>query len=86
MVRLVYAPSDPEVAGVAVAGTFNGWNPDRTLMQRQGNLWTTQLVLPRDVYEYVFVIDGEEWVTDPLALETRDDGFGRENAVLDLTM
>ena len=44
------------------------------------------LVLPPDSYEYMFVEDGERWVTDPLAPQTRDDGFGRMNAVLDLTM
>jgi hypothetical protein len=34
----------------------------------------------------MFIEDGQRWVTDPLAAQTRDDGFGRENAVLDLTM
>jgi len=85
LVRLVYVPSDPGVDRVAVAGTFNEWNPGRTEMQKNGNVWTAQLLLPRDTYEYMFVVDGERWVTDPLAMETRDDGFGRENAVLDLT-
>jgi hypothetical protein len=86
LVRLVYVPPDPGVEHVAVAGTFNEWNPSRTQMQREGGLWTAQLLLPRNTYEYMFVVDGEQWVTDPLAVETRDDGFGRENAVLDLTL
>jgi hypothetical protein len=34
----------------------------------------------------MFVEDSLHWVTDPLALQTRDDGFGNENAVLDLTL
>jgi len=86
LVRLVYVPSDPGVDRVAVAGTFNEWNPARTQMQKEGNAWTAQLLLPRETYEYMFVVDGSQWVTDPLAVETRDDGFGRENAVLDLTL
>lgn len=86
LVRLVYVPSEPGVDRVAVAGTFNEWNPGRTEMKKEGNVWTAQLLLPRDTYEYMFVVDGEQWVTDPLAMETRDDGFGRENAVLDLTL
>jgi hypothetical protein len=86
LVRLVYVPQASDVDQVTVAGTFNGWNPDATAMQREGNVWVLQLVLPPDSYEYMFVEDGQRWVTDPLATQTRDDGFGRKNAVLDLTM
>lgn len=86
IVRLVYAPQQTEVREVAIAGTFNGWNPELTPMQREGNVWTALLILPPDTYEYMLVEDGDRWITDPLALQTRDDGFGRENAVLDLTL
>lgn len=84
-VRLVHMPLDPSVAQVSVAGDFNGWDPQATPMQRQGEVWVTWLALPADVYEYMFVENGgARWVTDPLALQTRADGFGGENAVLDL--
>jgi anti-sigma factor RsiW len=86
LARLVYVPQHPGVNRVTVAGTFNDWNPDATSMRQEGGAWVIQLVLPAETYEYMFVEDGEQWVTDPLAMETRDDGFGRENAVLDLTM
>jgi hypothetical protein len=84
VVRLIYVPEQQDVQNVTVAGTFNGWNPSLTPMQKQGNVWIVQLVLPPDTHEYMFVVNGETWVTDPLAQEIRDDGFGRENAVLDL--
>jgi hypothetical protein len=32
------------------------------------------------------VVDGQQWVTDPLARATRDDGYGGANAILDLTI
>jgi anti-sigma factor RsiW len=86
LVRLVYVPENPDVKAVTVAGTFNAWNPEGTAMRRQGNVWIVQLVLPPESYEYMFVENGERWVTDPLALNTRDDGFGKKNAVLDLTL
>lgn len=86
LVRLVYVPPDEDVEKVTVAGTFNGWDPERTELRRVGGAWMVQLVLPPQTYEYMFVEDGEKWVTDPLAVQTRDDGFGRENAVLDLTL
>jgi hypothetical protein len=54
-------------------------------MQREGDVWTALLLLPRSTYEYMFVENEENWVTDPLALQTREDGFGRENAVLELS-
>jgi anti-sigma factor RsiW len=86
VVRLVYVPQDNSVESVSVAGTFNGWDPEGTTMRREGGVWVVQLMLPPQTYEYMFVENGQQWVTDPLATQTRDDGFGRRNAVLDLTI
>lgn len=83
-VRLVYVPADPDVQQVTVAGSFNNWEPSSTPMQRQNGAWSTIVVLSPGSYEYMFVEDGNRWVTDPLALETRDDGFGNVNAILDV--
>ena len=85
-VRLAYIPSDTTVRNVQVAGNFNGWDPNATPMRRQDGVWSTVLVLPPGSYEYMFVIDDQRWVTDPLAVETRDDGFGGKNAVLDVDL
>jgi hypothetical protein len=70
---------------VAVAGDFNGWRPEDTLLQNANGdgLFVTTVALPRGAHEYMFVVDGE-WVTDPSAAEVRPDGFGRSNAVLRL--
>jgi hypothetical protein len=70
---------------VAVAGDWNGWNPeDVTLQNSDGQgLFVATVPMPRGAHEYMFVVDGE-WVTDPAASELRDDGFGRANAVLRL--
>ena len=84
--RLVYVPGSGAVERVSVAGSFNGWNPDASVMQRVGEVWVIYVALPPAAYEYMFVEDGQRWVTDPLAPQTRDDGFGKRNAVLDLTM
>jgi hypothetical protein len=70
---------------VAVAGDFNGWNPEGTVLVNQdgqGNFVGT-VRLPPGAHEYMFVVDGK-WVTDPAASELRPDGFGRTNAVLRL--
>ena len=84
-VRLVYVPpegTDPE--RVYVAGDFNAWNDQTTPLRRVGDAWVTTLMLPPGEYEYMFVENGERWVTDPLALRQRTDGFGGTNAVLDV--
>ena len=70
---------------VAVAGDFNGWDPQGTTLENQdgqGNFVGT-VRLPPGAHEYMFVVDGK-WVTDPAASELRPDGFGRTNAVLRL--
>jgi len=85
-VRFVYAPRDPAVQTVHVAGNFNGWDPESTPLQRQDGVWSTMLMLPPGDYEYMFVIDERQWVTDPLAVQTRDDGFGGQNAVLEVEL
>ncbi len=84
LVRLIL--SQPQAASVAVAGDFNGWNPDRTPLQRtDGGMWTATIPLPPGRYQYMFVIDGKQWMADPLAAEDAVDGFGSQNAVLDVT-
>jgi anti-sigma factor RsiW len=83
--RLVF-PEAETARSVTVAGDFNGWQPaGLPLIQRHG-VWTIDLALPPGIYEYMFVVDGQQWVTDPLARTTRDDGYGGTNAILDLTI
>ena len=84
LVRFVYEA--PSASSVAVAGDFTRWDPvplERHV--RNGRLlWTGVLAVPRGEHEYMFVVDGEEWVTDPLAPAVAEDGFGHRNAVLAL--
>jgi hypothetical protein len=84
VVHMTYTPGDATSESVSVAGSFNGWNASEVPMHQDDGVWTAVLVLPPGSYEYMFVEDGERWVTDPLAVRSRDDGFGGRNAVLDL--
>ncbi len=84
-VRLVLL--QPEAQSVAVAGDFNGWNPGQTKLERsEGGMWTATIPLKPGRYQYMFVIDGKQWIADPLAGEASGDGFGAENAVLDVSI
>jgi len=83
LVRLVVL--QPEARMVQVAGDFNGWNPARTpLEQVSSGAWTVTLPLEPGRYEYMFVVDGQQWIADPFAAEQSDDGFGSRNAVLEV--
>jgi hypothetical protein len=70
---------------VAVAGSFNNWDPaDTFLTSANGSdLFTGMVALPAGEQEYMFVVDGK-FVTDPNADEYRLDEFGGQNAVLRL--
>jgi hypothetical protein len=85
-VRLAYAASGPDVRSVAVAGSFNGWNPRTAPLRRDGDVWTILLVLPPGSHEYMFIEDGARWITDPIAPRTRKDGFGGSNGLLDVSL
>jgi len=83
LVRLVVV--QPGARTVQAAGDFNGWNPSRTPLEPTSNgAWTVTLPLEPGRYEYQFVVDGEQWIADPFAIEQNDDGFGARNAVLDV--
>ncbi len=84
-VRLVLL--QPGAQSVAVAGDFNGWDPGQTKLERsEDGMWTATITLKPGRYQYMFVIDGKQWIADPLAGEASGDGFGSENAVLDVSI
>jgi hypothetical protein len=78
--------SDSKTHTVAIAGDFNSWNPgDNLLEDPDGDgIWTGTLKLKPGRYEYMFVLDGKNWVPDPNALRYVKDGFGNKNAILEI--
>ena len=73
----------PEAGSVALAGDFNDWSPDIVLQDEDGDgIWSARVPLRPGVHEYMFVVDGARWVTDPYAERYAEDGFGNRNAVL----
>ena len=71
-----------EAKEVYVAGSFNGWVPQKSPLSPTGNgRWVGDLVVGPGRYEYLFVVDGQ-WLTDPNARETVDNPFGGKNSVL----
>lgn len=76
----------PNATSVAVAGDFNGWEGGFVLEDRDGDgVWSGRVALRPGVHRYMFILDGDEWVTDPKASRFDDDGFGNRNAVIAVT-
>ena len=70
---------------VCVAGSFNGWDPRRTvLVDRTGKGdYSRAVLLVPGRYEYKFVVDGV-WCVDPENPRWVPNEFGTLNSVLDL--
>jgi len=73
----------PDADHVEVAGSFTDWRPTLELEDPDGDgVWTGSAPLEAGVHQYMFVVDGEQWVTDPNADRYVADGFGNKNAVV----
>ena len=74
----------PGARSVHVVGSFNDWGPASLPLEDRDHdgVWRAAVVLPEGTHEYMFVVDGERWVVDPLAGRFVADGFGRENSLL----
>ena len=76
----------PEATRVELVGDFTAWRRERIPMRGPDadGYWSARVRLPAGRYEYQFLVEGERWVTDPLAVSRRPDGFGYQNAVVNL--
>ncbi len=73
--------TSPIAESVALAGSFNDWNPIASHMIALGQgRWAKDLALPPGDYEYRLVVDGQ-WTLDPLAAENVTNPFGGLNSV-----
>jgi hypothetical protein len=72
--------SKPGAQSVAVAGSFNSWQPEQASNTANGG-WFKELAIGPGRYEYMFVVDGQ-WVADPNAKEFAPNPFGGQNSVL----
>jgi hypothetical protein len=74
----------PGARSVHVVGSFNDWAPVSIPLEERDHdgIWRAAVVLPTGTHEYMFVVDGERWVVDPLAGRFVADDFGRENSLL----
>jgi 1,4-alpha-glucan branching enzyme len=81
-VRFVLMRSD--ALSVSLAGSFNQWSPSSHPLVRQkgGGPWTIVVPLPPGEHTFMYVVNGSEWVSPPLAEDYVDDGFGAKNGIV----
>ena len=68
---------------ISLVGEFNDWGiaDSTTLTEVSPGVWTVSLRLRPGVYEYQFILNGKQRVTDPTMPQTSSD-FGSPNSVV----
>ena len=74
----------PDVGSVHLTGDFTSWSQEGIPLRdvNGSGTWVADVELDPGVYQYVFIVDGEEWRADPGAAAQVDDGFGQVNSVV----
>jgi chromosome partitioning protein len=75
----------PRANDVRIAGDFNSWQPEKTLMEKisEKGVWETKMALPAGKYRYRLVVDGQ-WQQDPYNHSTELNPYGDLNSVLEV--
>ena len=72
----------PQAIRVFIAGSFNGWNPVATPLQRdKAGLWRRTVSLEQGRHEYRFVVD-DVWWDDPTNTMRSSNEFGTQNCIV----
>jgi 1,4-alpha-glucan branching enzyme len=82
--RVTFSIHAPDAREIAVAGTFNNWDPTARLLKREtGGKWETTFFLPPGKYEYRFIVDGI-WFDDPRCTTRSRNQYGGENCIVEV--
>jgi len=82
---VVFVTLYPRAENVQIAGDFNNWQPENTIMQKVGEsgIWQTEMNLFPGRYRYRLVVDGQ-WQQDPYNEQTELNPFGGFNSVIEV--
>lgn len=74
----------PGAKQVHLVGSFNGWGKNATPMKimDSSGLWLVDVPLKEGEHTFMYLIDGTQWITPPLAEDFVTDGFGQANGVV----
>lgn len=81
---VTFTVSISNARSVSVVGSFNGWSPTANPMQAAGSSgkWIAAITLPAGEHKFMYLIDGQTWLTPPAADEFVDDGYGQINGIV----
>lgn len=79
--KITFESKNKNYESVQVAGAFNNWSPKNSPMQKNGGIWTTELLLEPGNYHYQIVADGN-WFLDPVNPDSADNNIGGFNSVM----
>lgn len=81
-VTFVYRPDQNECHQVALAGSFNEWQPEKGKMTRQKDgSFRKRVTLNPGEYRYKFLVDNN-WIADPQAEKQTRNEFGTQDSVV----
>jgi hypothetical protein len=77
----------PGASQVSLVGDFNNWDPAATPLVRVSDRgrWEAVVPLTPGRYYFTFVVDGRQWVRDPLLPQAVGDDFGQPTSVITVT-
>lgn len=80
-VTITFDPKGEDHSSVKLKGEMNNWNPNEAVFEKKGDVWENSMLVNKGVYQYVFVVDGEE-MPDPDNPESVSNGMGGTNSIL----
>ncbi|HUP69279.1 MAG TPA: isoamylase early set domain-containing protein [Acidimicrobiales bacterium] len=86
-VKVTFALPEDTVAGrAAVVGDFNDWDPTATPLRKKGDQRVATVTVPAGSrYAFRYVTEDGRWFNDDTAYGYEANGFGGDNAVIDLS-
>jgi hypothetical protein len=81
-IHVQFALNAPDASTVAISGDFTDWSTVGLSDADGDGVWTVRIPVKPGVHEYMFLIDGTKWITDPNAERYEEDGYGYRNAVV----
>jgi glycosidase len=81
--QYIPGPTAARLHSVNVAGDFNNWSTTATPMRRTAaGAWAASVPLSPGIHQYKFVLNGNQWITDPSANPALNvnDGQGSYNS------
>jgi|TARA_R100000388_G_scaffold86091_1_gene65411 glycosidase len=82
-VTITFDPEGKTYSSVQLKGEMNNWNPAAAPLAKEGEVWTTTMLVNEGVYQYILVLDGKE-TPDPANPNTVSNGMGGTNSILEV--